>query len=60
MFHFNPLTGEDVLGVSVAGDVLQGVDVFSGTLLQAFMFEGPAKAVVLVDVSHQVWRISIE
>ena len=48
------MTGEDVLGVSVDGDVLQGVDVFTGPLLEAYMWESGKKIIVLIDESRQV------
>jgi hypothetical protein len=54
VFHFDPLTGEDVLGQSAKGDILQGIDVFKGHPLDAYMLEWHNKTVVLVDESHQV------
>lgn len=57
LFHFDPLTGEDALGESATGDMLQGVHVFNERPLEAFMYEGATKMVVLVNSARQVSQI---
>ncbi|KDQ54694.1 hypothetical protein JAAARDRAFT_182191 [Jaapia argillacea MUCL 33604] len=55
VFHVNALTGEDALGVSPAGDVLQGVDVIAGPLVDGYLLgEGDGKVAVLIDEFLQV------
>ena len=54
LFHFNALTGEDALGKSPSGTVLQGVDIISGPLLGAYQLPGNTKAVILLDELLQV------
>ncbi|KAI9435607.1 DUF1620-domain-containing protein [Lactarius indigo] len=55
LFHINALTGEDALGKSPAGEVLQGVDLISGPLLEAYQLPGNHKAVILLDEFRQVY-----
>ncbi|KAI0270649.1 DUF1620-domain-containing protein [Gloeopeniophorella convolvens] len=55
LFHVNALTGEDVLGKSPAGTVLQGLDLISGPLLEAYQLPGSSKAVVLLDEFRQAY-----
>ncbi|KAH9010844.1 DUF1620-domain-containing protein [Lactarius pseudohatsudake] len=55
LFHVNALTGEDVLGKSPADEVLQGVDLISGPLLEAYQLPGNHKAVILLDEFRQVY-----
>lgn len=50
----NALTGEDVLGQSPAGTVLQGVDLISGPSLGAYTLPEISNAIVLLDESLQV------
>jgi hypothetical protein len=54
IFHFNALTGEDVLGKSQAEMALQGVDLISGPSLGAYQLPGNGKAIVLLDEYRQV------
>lgn len=54
VFHVNALTGEDALGKSAPGTVLQGIDLISGPLLEAYQLPGSSRAVVLVDEFRQV------
>ena len=58
LFHVNALTGEDALEKSPAGTVLQGVDLISGPLLEAYQLPGNSKAVVLLNEFLQV-RINL-
>ncbi len=58
LFHVNALTGEDALGKSPAGEVLQGVDFISGPLMEAYQLPGNSKAVILLDEFRQV-RINL-
>ncbi|KAI9451269.1 DUF1620-domain-containing protein [Lactarius psammicola] len=55
LFHVNALTGEDALGKSPAGEVLQGIDLISGPLLEAYQLPGNSKAVILLDEFRQVY-----
>jgi hypothetical protein len=50
----NALTGEDVLGKSPAGTVLQGVDLISGPSLGAYTLPEISNAIVLLDEFLQV------
>lgn len=54
IFHVNAVTGEDALGRSPAGTVLQGVDLISGPSLGAYQLSGPSKAVIVLDEFRQV------
>ncbi|KAI0651032.1 DUF1620-domain-containing protein [Trametes meyenii] len=55
LFHVDALTGEDARGKSPAGDVLQGEDVVSGPLIEAFLWRAAAgRIVVLLDEFLQV------
>ncbi|KAI0633153.1 DUF1620-domain-containing protein [Trametes polyzona] len=55
VFHVDALTGEDARGKSSTGDVLQGEDVVSGPLVEAFLLPtGHARVVVLLDEFLQV------
>jgi ER membrane protein complex subunit 1 len=50
----NARTGEDVLGLSKQGSILQGVDVIQGSLVEAFLLQTETKVVVLFDEFLQV------
>ncbi|KAI8996246.1 DUF1620-domain-containing protein [Trametes punicea] len=55
LFHVDALTGEDARGNSPAGDVLQGQDVVSGPLVEAFLLRtGTGRTIVLLDEFLQV------
>jgi len=54
IFHVNAVTGEDALGKSPAGMVLQGVDLISGPSLGAYQLSGHSKAVIVLDEFRQV------
>jgi len=54
IFHVNAVTGEDALGMSSAGTVLQGVDLISGPSLGAYQLSGHSKAVIVLDEFRQV------
>ncbi|KAI0820139.1 DUF1620-domain-containing protein [Trametes gibbosa] len=55
LFHVDALTGKDARGKSPAGDVLQGQDVVSGPLVEAFLLRTDlARVVVLLDEFLQV------
>ncbi len=54
LFHVNALTGEDALGKSPTGTVLQGIDLISGPLLEAYQLPGNSKAIILLDEFGQV------
>ncbi|OCH86588.1 DUF1620-domain-containing protein [Obba rivulosa] len=55
LFHFDPLTGEDVTTASLGSDLLQGHDVIPGELVEAFMLPNEtAKAVILFDEFLQI------
>jgi ER membrane protein complex subunit 1 len=54
VFHVKALTGEDASGKSSAGTVLQGIDLISGPLLEAFQLPGSSRTIVLVDEFRQV------
>jgi hypothetical protein len=49
IFHLDALSGEDVTGISPSSAALQGVEPISGPLLDAFLFQGDKKTVVMVD-----------
>ncbi|KAH9981995.1 hypothetical protein BJV74DRAFT_852482 [Russula compacta] len=55
LFHVNALTGEDALGKSPVGAVLQGFDLISGPLLGAYPLPGMNKAIILLDEFRQVY-----
>lgn len=55
LFHINALTGEDATGVSPSKEVLQGVDIISGPLTEAYMLEGESRIVILLDEFRQVY-----
>jgi ER membrane protein complex subunit 1 len=57
VFHFDPMNGEDILGISMRGNVLQGVDVFTGPLLDAYMWKSDKKIIILIDGSQLVYNI---
>lgn len=54
IFHVNALTGEDVLGKSPAGTVLQGVDLIPGPSLGAYTLPEISNVIVLLDDLLQV------
>lgn len=54
IFHVDALTGEDVLGDSPAGQILQGLDAVSGEAIDGFMLRTDDKIVVLIDKYLQV------
>jgi hypothetical protein len=54
VFHLNALTGEDALGKSPTGTVLQGVDLISGPSLGAYLLPENSNAIILLDESLQV------
>ncbi|CDO75706.1 hypothetical protein BN946_scf184493.g4 [Trametes cinnabarina] len=55
VFHVDALTGEDAMGKSAPRDVLQGQDVVSGPLVEAFLLRTDnGRAVVLFDEFLQV------
>ena len=54
IFHLNALTGEDALGKSPTGTVLQGVDLISGPSLGAYLLPENSNAIILLDESLQV------
>ena len=54
IFHLNALTGEDALGKSPVGSVLQGVDLISGPSLGAYSLPGNSNAIILLDELLQV------
>jgi len=54
IFHINALTGEDALGKSPVGTVLQGVDLIAGPSLGAYPLPENSNAIILVDESLQV------
>ncbi|KAI0686950.1 hypothetical protein BC835DRAFT_1408443 [Cytidiella melzeri] len=56
LFHIDALTGEDATNTSKPGDVLQGIDVIAGPLVDAFFFQDSAtKYVVLFDEFLQTY-----
>ncbi|KAI0060106.1 DUF1620-domain-containing protein [Artomyces pyxidatus] len=55
LFHIDALTGEDAMGASLPGDVLQGHDIISGPLISAHLLPGDHKTVVLLDEFRQVY-----
>jgi hypothetical protein len=54
IFHVNALTGEDALGKSPIGTVLQGVDIISGPSLGAYPLPENSNAIILLDEFLQV------
>ena len=54
IFHVNAVTGEDALGKSPAGTVLQGVDLISGPSLGAYQLSGHSKALIVLNEFRQV------
>ena len=54
IFHVNALTGEDALGKSPVGTVLQGADLISGPSLGAYTLPDDSNAIILLDESLQV------
>ena len=55
LFHVNALTGEDATGKSPGNDVLQGEDIVSGPLVEAFLLRTDSgRAVVCLDEFLQV------
>ena len=55
LFHVNALTGEDATGKSPSNDVLQGEDIVSGPLVEAFLLRTDSgRAVVCLDEFLQV------
>jgi ER membrane protein complex subunit 1 len=54
VFHVNALTGEDASGKSPAGAILEGIDLISGPLLEAYQLPGSSKAIVVIDEFRQV------
>ncbi len=54
IYHVNALTGEDALGKSPVGTVLQGVDLISGPSLGVYPLPENSNAIVLLDEFLQV------
>lgn len=48
------MTGEDALGVSKMGSVLEGFDIIQGILVEAYFLQMETKMVVLLDEFFQV------
>jgi len=59
IFHVNALTGEDALGKSPAGTVLQGVDLISGPSLGAYPLPEISNAIIVLDEFLQVSLIDL-
>lgn len=49
MFHFNALTGETVLEHGIRDEVLHGLDVIDGAMVEAFMMPDDSKTIILLD-----------
>lgn len=59
LFHVDALTGEDSTGASPSTDVLQGIDIIAGPLVETyFLHDESAKFVILFDEFLQV-RLSM-
>ena len=54
VFHLNARTGEDALGVSKNGSILQGLDIIQGSLVEGYLLQTEIKMVVLFDEFLQV------
>ncbi len=55
LFHIEALTGEDATYTSQPNELLQGIDVIAGPLVDAFLFRDAAtKYVILFDEFLQV------
>jgi hypothetical protein len=62
IFEVDAITGSDAVGKSLDGDVLQGVDVVQGELVEALMLPDEHKTIALLDKYlqvrfHQAFRI---
>ncbi|THH17682.1 hypothetical protein EW146_g3182 [Bondarzewia mesenterica] len=55
VFHIDALTGEDATGASSSNEVLPGVDIISGPLIESYMLQGQSKMVILLDEFRQVY-----
>lgn len=55
LFHIEALTGEDATYTSQPNELLQGIDVIAGPLVDAFLFQdATTKYVILFDEFLQV------
>ncbi|KAI5117724.1 hypothetical protein M0805_006209 [Coniferiporia weirii] len=55
LFHIDALTGEDAEGKSPSDGMLEGIDIVSGEVVDAFMLHGGDKTVVLLDKFLQIY-----
>lgn len=54
IFHIDAMTGEDARKVSPTADLLQGFDIISGPIVEAFFLQNSTRTVVLFDEYMQV------
>lgn len=55
LFHIDAATGEDVTGKSADNDVLEGIDIISGAMVESYMLQPKGqKLVMLLDEYLQV------
>ncbi|KAF8508073.1 DUF1620-domain-containing protein [Gautieria morchelliformis] len=54
LYHFEALTGLDVLGDGQRRDILTGVEVFRGTIADAYLLRGGNKTVVIVGDDYDI------
>ncbi|KAF8884531.1 hypothetical protein BD779DRAFT_1443085 [Infundibulicybe gibba] len=54
LFHLDALTGEDATKKSAKADILQGLDIIAGPLVEAHLVDEESKFIVLLDEFLQV------
>jgi ER membrane protein complex subunit 1 len=59
LYHFEALTGLDVLGDGRRRDILTGVELFRGTIADAYLLRGENKTVAIVGGDHEVSNITL-
>lgn len=53
LYHFEALTGLNILGDSRRRDILTGVETFKGTIADAYLLRGGNKTVVIISNDHK-------
>lgn len=59
LYHFEALTGLNLLGDGRKRDILTGVEVFKGVIADGYLLRGGNKTVVIVGDDHKASVITL-
>ena len=54
LFHFDAITGQDVMKTSPIGEPFEGLDIIPGPIVECFLFQNQTKTILLLDEFMQV------